>query len=237
MEPDGSASPLFDPALDRVTDASALGALAHPLRLRMLGLLRRHGPSTASRLAARVGESSGLTSYHLRQLADAGMIVDATAEDLGHVGQVGGRERWWKAARRSTYTLPPPPGDDAAAAATSDYLRAVLSANTDNTRSWLSVEHTWPSAWQAATELSDVPLHLTLEELRHLGEEIRELVARYRRWDPTVTPGTGEVPTDAVGVSVQYQVFPFADQPPPADPAVDPSAGAPPDPAPGGAAS
>jgi len=227
-EPDRRpSSPLFDPELDRVTDAAALGALAHPLRLRMLGLLRRHGPSTASRLAVRVGESSGLTSYHLRQLADAGMVLDATAEDLRHVEQVGGRERWWKASRRSTYTLPAPPGDDAAAAATTDYLRAVLSANTDNTRTWLSVEHTWPTAWQAATELSDVPLHLTLDEMRRLGAEIREVVARYRRWDPTLPSGTGDIPADAVGISVQYQVFPFADQEPPAAVDGDAADGAP----------
>jgi hypothetical protein len=52
--PDGS--PLFDASRDAVTDAAALRALAHPLRLRLLGLLRAFGPSTASRLAQRCGE-------------------------------------------------------------------------------------------------------------------------------------------------------------------------------------
>ena len=43
-----------------VSDPQVLRALAHPLRGRLLGLLRVDGPSTATRLAERVGESSGL---------------------------------------------------------------------------------------------------------------------------------------------------------------------------------
>ena len=210
------SSPLFDPSADEVTDASALAALAHPLRLRMLGLLRRFGPSTASRLADRVGESSGLTSYHLRQLAEAGMIVDAEPADLEHVEVSGGRERWWKAARRSTYTVPSPPGDDAAAAASGDYLRAVIAANHENARNWLSVEHAWPRPWQDSTEFSDIPLRLTVAEAASLTRDLAALLARYRRFDVSVAPGTGDVPADAVGMTVQYQVFPFPDQEPPA---------------------
>src|SRR3954454_20546020 len=74
-----------------VLDPPRLRPLAHPLRGRLLGLLRLHGPSTASRLAARVGESSGSTSYHLRQLGSVGLVV----EDPEHAGE-GGRERWWR---------------------------------------------------------------------------------------------------------------------------------------------
>ena len=55
-----------------VTDVRALRALAHPLRSRLLGQLRLNGPATASRLGRVVGESSGSTSYHLRQLAAYG---------------------------------------------------------------------------------------------------------------------------------------------------------------------
>ncbi len=77
--------PTFDADRDVVTDAAALQGLAHPLRLRLLGLLRAYGPSTATKLAARCGESSGLTSYHLRQLAEAGFVVDADPADLAGV--------------------------------------------------------------------------------------------------------------------------------------------------------
>ena len=50
-------------------------ALAHPVRLRLIELLRE-GSSTASRLGRELGESSGSTSYHLRALARAGLIED-----------------------------------------------------------------------------------------------------------------------------------------------------------------
>ena len=69
----------------RVHDPSVLRALAHPLRGRLLGLLRTEGPSTATRLGQQLGESSGATSYHLRQLEAYGFVGEARRE---------GRERW-----------------------------------------------------------------------------------------------------------------------------------------------
>jgi len=189
-------------------------ASAHPLRL--LGLLRTHGPSTATKLAVRCGESSGLTSYHLRQLATAGFIVDAERADLTGVDQAGGRERWWKAARRSTFTVSPPTGDETAVAATADYLRAVLAVNTANTQSWLLTQHSWPQQWQELANISDIPLRLTPAETAALTADIAALLARYRRHDPAQRPGVDGVPADAVIVSAQYQVFPLPDQDPPA---------------------
>src|SRR5579863_2837206 len=57
-------------------DAKGLRALAHPVRVQLVDLLRRHGPSTATQLAERTGLTSGATSYHLRQLAASGFIVE-----------------------------------------------------------------------------------------------------------------------------------------------------------------
>ncbi|MFI5943246.1 ArsR/SmtB family transcription factor [Streptomyces uncialis] len=75
--------------LDPERDAAALKALTHPLRIRLLGLLRQHGPATASELAARTGESSASTSYHLRVLAKYAFVAEAVHRD--------GRERRWRA--------------------------------------------------------------------------------------------------------------------------------------------
>src|SRR4051812_34521811 len=74
----------------RVTDVRALRALAHPLRNRLLGQLRVNGPATASRLGRAIGESSGSTSYHLRQLAAYGFVEEVE-------GRGTARERWWRA--------------------------------------------------------------------------------------------------------------------------------------------
>lgn len=73
----------------RDLDASALRALAHPLRIKILDMLGALGPQTASTLGARLGESSGSTSYHLRALAKHDLIEEDPERGTG-------RERWWK---------------------------------------------------------------------------------------------------------------------------------------------
>jgi DNA-binding transcriptional ArsR family regulator len=76
-------------------DPEGLKALSHPVRLRILGLLRTEGGATATTLAARLGLNSGATSYHLRQLEKAGFIVEDAERG-------NGRDRWWRAAHQAT---------------------------------------------------------------------------------------------------------------------------------------
>ncbi|MGW3990260.1 ArsR/SmtB family transcription factor [Streptomyces sp. NPDC004830] len=80
--------------LDPEHDTAALKALTHPLRIRLLGLLRQDGPATASELAVRTGESSASASYHLRVLAKYRFIAEAEHRD--------GRERRWRALHTVT---------------------------------------------------------------------------------------------------------------------------------------
>src|SRR5580658_6816512 len=61
----------------RLTDARALRAYAHPVRMKLVGLLRTEGPLTATRAGALLGEPSGTTSFHLRQLAKYGLVEEA----------------------------------------------------------------------------------------------------------------------------------------------------------------
>ena len=64
--------------------------LAHPLRTRLLGALRLEGPATATGLARLLGTNTGATSYHLRRLADVGLVEET--------GTGTGRQRVWRAA-------------------------------------------------------------------------------------------------------------------------------------------
>ncbi|WP_157252880.1 winged helix-turn-helix domain-containing protein [Nonomuraea typhae] len=80
--------------LDPEHDAAALKALTHPLRIRLLTLLRQDGPATASELAARTGGTSASTSYHLRVLAKYAFVAEAEHRDR--------RERRWRAAHLVT---------------------------------------------------------------------------------------------------------------------------------------
>lgn len=79
----------------QITDERVLGTLAHPLRSRMVGLLRLHGPATATKLGQRLRESSGVTSYHLRKLAEVGLVE----EDVDRGTR---KERWWRAVHDLT---------------------------------------------------------------------------------------------------------------------------------------
>ena len=63
--------------------------MSHPLRREMLRHLSEHGAATSTTLAGALGESTGTTSYHLRVLADAGVIEEVP-------GRAHGRERWWR---------------------------------------------------------------------------------------------------------------------------------------------
>ena len=74
---------------DRDLDLVALRALAHPLRVEILDTLSTYGSFTASGLAERLGESSGATSYHLRQLEKHGFVREVE-------GRGTSRERWWE---------------------------------------------------------------------------------------------------------------------------------------------
>src|SRR5256885_4213132 len=77
-----------------VLDARGLRALAHPVRVQLLVLLGRHGPSTATRLAERLDVNSGTASYHLRQLGAAGFVEED--HERGNA-----RERWWRRVHES----------------------------------------------------------------------------------------------------------------------------------------
>src|SRR5215212_5276227 len=97
--------PGFDPAKDVVLDARSLRGIAHPVRVRILTSLREDGPATATGLAGRLGESTGSTSYHLRQLAEYGFVAEDTGRGVG-------RELWWRAVHRATYSDLPGPNAD-----------------------------------------------------------------------------------------------------------------------------
>jgi DNA-binding transcriptional ArsR family regulator len=72
-----------------VGDAKRWKALSHPLRGEMLRHLDSRGPATSTTIAEALGENTGTTSYHLRVLADAGIIEEVP--ERAH-----GRERWWR---------------------------------------------------------------------------------------------------------------------------------------------
>lgn len=132
----------------------ALKALAHPVRLRMLGLLRLDGPATATTLAGRLGLNTGTTSYHLRQLAEHGFVVDDPERG-------NGRERWWRARHQLTEV-------DTASATTPEehetydaYLQAVAINYAGNLQASVEQLSLLPAPWREAGTMSDRVFRLT----------------------------------------------------------------------------
>ncbi len=150
-----------------------LKALSHPVRLRILGLLRSEGGATATTLAARLGLNSGATSYHLRQLEKAGFIAED--QERGN-----GRDRWWRAAHQATRadstTARTPEEQDTYDA----YLQAVAISYHDQVQHSLTERRILPPAWHEAWDMSDWQLRLTPERAKALVEAVHTLVEEYR---------------------------------------------------------
>jgi DNA-binding transcriptional ArsR family regulator len=154
-----------------VTDAQTLRALAHPLRGRLLGLLRLDGPSTSSRLAERVGESSGVTSYHLRQLAQHGFVVELP--DLGTR-----RERWWRAQHTMTHWEPAQIADQPGGLEANQQMqRMQVESFGRELAAWLAGPA--QPEWAVVAGLSDYVLHLTRAETRQVLEELYAVLDRW----------------------------------------------------------
>jgi DNA-binding transcriptional ArsR family regulator len=174
-------------------DRRQLRALAHPLRVRLLGALRTDGPATATTLARTLDTNTGATSYHLRQLADAGLVVEEPDR--------AGRQRWWRAAHELSSWRPVDFEDDPDASAASDWIQGFgLRLLTEEAERWLATRADYSRAWREAASFGDRMLRLTPARLRALADELQDVLRRHDR-----EPDAGE---DTEQVVVAVAAFP-----------------------------
>lgn len=152
-----------------IPDPTALKALTHPMRLRMLGMLRIDGPATASGLAARLGLNSGATSYHLRQLAQHGFIEEE--QERGDR-----RERWWRASHETTSYLADNPEGEALDAGLA-FLQAALHWQMQQMQGALRRYPDLPTEWRRASTTSDYTIPLSAQGARELVEKLQGVLA------------------------------------------------------------
>ncbi|MGI5335937.1 winged helix-turn-helix domain-containing protein [Streptomyces sp. CA-181903] len=178
----------------------------HPVRVALLDLLAEAGTLTSTEAAARLGHSSGLCSFHLRQLARHGLI-----EEVPHQG---GRARPW----RLRWGSPEPSGRPVRSDRADRADRADRSAHDESVefpalargledesyRQWLVHRQQAPAEWQRADSFSAV-LHLTPAEAAELSASVRRLFAAYRdrEQDPAARP------RGAVAVAAISRLFPL----------------------------
>ena len=161
-------------------NADQLKTLAHPIRSRLLSALRQSGPATATTLALRLSTNTGTTSYHLRKLAQVGLVEDAPEHG-------DGRDRWWRAAQDAHSYQGQQFTDDPDAATAADWLYGhYLRLYARQAEDWLEERHEWPADWQAASCLSDYAIHLTPDGLKALNAELHAVL---ERWLAEADPG------------------------------------------------
>jgi DNA-binding transcriptional ArsR family regulator len=157
-------------SVTRLTDPKALRALAHPIRLRLVGLLRIHGQLTATQASEILGESSASCSFHLRQLAKYGLVEEA--------GGGQRRERPWRAT--AMFTDWPDVTDDPKVADAADLLTGVIAEQWfEHVMRWIEARSDEPDEWQQAAIFTDSALYVTASELTDLNKRIRELSDLY----------------------------------------------------------
>ncbi|MBB5632328.1 DNA-binding transcriptional ArsR family regulator [Cryobacterium mesophilum] len=187
-------------AHDREIDLESLKALAHPLRVKIFDVLSTYGSFTASGLAERLGESSGATSYHLRQLEKHGFVREVAGKGVG-------RERWWERT----------PGGINLGATEAKKTSAGREASQLVMREWSSsrernlaefLERGYDELddkWGEASLVSLTNVFITAEQLSEFSQRYMAMVSEFadlHRYQKT--PGSRPV-------QIQFHAFPVID--------------------------
>jgi DNA-binding transcriptional ArsR family regulator len=181
----------------RVEDIATLRAVAHPLRVRLLAALRVDGPATATELARRFGESSGSTSYHLRQLGRFGFIEEDP-------DQPNARDRRWRAVHEFTTWRDSDFAEDEAGQAAIRFMRGRQRASLERVAANFEAED-WGKAWRDAAGMSDLVARLTPASLTALDNRVVALIREYEARDAR-TP-------DAERVAIWLAGYPVREYP------------------------
>ncbi|MEW2452734.1 helix-turn-helix domain-containing protein [Streptomyces albus] len=146
----------------RPTPGADGGLPEHEVRTALLELLAEVGTATATEAAARLGHSSGLCSFHFRQLARHGLVEEAP--------HGGGRARPWRLRRRTASTDAPP------AAPFGDLARGL---EDESWQRWLGHRDQAPSEWRHDESFSAIT-YLTPEEMHRVADAVRRALAPYQ---------------------------------------------------------
>ncbi|WP_329340233.1 helix-turn-helix domain-containing protein [Streptomyces sp. NBC_00663] len=186
----------------RITDVGTLKALAHPLRMRLYRNLTLARVATASQLAESVDEAVSLVSYHLRKLAEHGLIEEAEPQSAD------GRERWWQPASEGV-SIRDEDFQDApqVAAAHAAATRIFADQRIDMYRRWLDERSTWNPEWNRTATATESSIRLTVEETAELNKELLALLHKYDELG-RVADAAGDT-EGRENVAVHTYTFPF----------------------------
>ncbi|WP_328952625.1 winged helix-turn-helix domain-containing protein [Kitasatospora purpeofusca] len=181
-EPDTPATAHGD--VRQISDSRVLAAFTHPVRRRLLDVLKVDGAATVGLLAERTGQAVGNVSHHLKVLAGAGLVEEAPelARDR--------RERWWRPTSASLRWARADFEDDPVAEAVADAAGSLqLERQAGLVRSWFATRQEYSPEWRENCAVAtETWLRLTPEEARELAAD---LVAVLERWAARPVPEDG----------------------------------------------
>ncbi|MFC8694068.1 helix-turn-helix domain-containing protein [Streptomyces parvus] len=160
----------------------------HPVRIALLDLLAETGTVTSTQAANRLGYSSGLCSFHLRQLAKHGLVEEAPHS--------GGRRRPWRLRWETS-----PEGGQQRPTPFDDLARDL---EDESYRRWQENRHLAPVEWRHEECFSAV-VHLTPQEMTEVADAVRQLLAGYRERDDRPSAR----PEGTVAVAALTRLFPL----------------------------
>jgi hypothetical protein len=170
-----------------LTDAKAMRALAHPLRIAIVELFSVRETLTATQASEALGESPANCAFHLRTLAKYGFVREA--------GGGRGRERPWTLVNR-TMTLTTEQPDPQAALAAGELGRLWLERWIDRARRLYASRGAVPG-WDEASGWTGTHVFLTPGETARLRKQMRSILKPYedRLADPALRP-EGALPVE-----------------------------------------
>ncbi|RPF20026.1 winged helix-turn-helix domain-containing protein [Myceligenerans xiligouense] len=185
-------------------EPAALRALSHPLRLRILDLLSVRGTLTASKLGEIVGESSGSTSYHLRQLEKHGLVREVE-------GKGTARERWWERTPGG-FTISMSDQESPAIRATAEAVNLeFMRLRSERTLGFISragdADDVVTETWLPSTTFVTAHLWATPEQMTDMLSAWNRFAAEH------IEPLRGqEEEPGAVPVEIHFDAFPLIDR-------------------------
>jgi DNA-binding transcriptional ArsR family regulator len=150
-----------------IDDPRAIRALAHPARQRVIDELFNGKVLTATECAELAGLTPSAMSYHLRALERWGILERAEATK-------DGRERPWRAAAASLMVSSQ--SNEAGRLATQTIIRTSVDRILEQFEQMAGDD-----PWDDISSLNRSRLWLTHEEAKAFGQELIDLVDRYKK--------------------------------------------------------
>jgi DNA-binding MarR family transcriptional regulator len=174
--------------------------LTNPVRRGILNYIGYYGEANSTSVARALGESTGTTSYHLRKLAEQGLIEEILERSAG-------RERWWRLLPFNHVAAAPGERTPDEEAALREWGSERLSSDVELYIKALA-EYDGPEGWVQAQRHGG---YMTKTELLAFFDEYLALIAKYSHLHE-------DAPEGARSMALRFLAVPEPERPAPGPP-------------------